>query len=410
MRPLEFEGSGAEYFKIWIVNVLLLICTMGLYYPWAKVRKQRYLYANSTFDGRNFEYHATGKQLFFAYLIAMACFIVFLILQNVSPVSGSVVLLLFFLATPWIIWRSLQFSTRMTSFSNVRFAFSGSLGPAYLNFLLLPFLLMIIVYVIPAGTAVALSMMDDVPGALIGGVVAVLALAVPILGIYFYAYLRKRNTSYVINGYRYGQGVFSVDLETKQYLKIIFKTFGLAILSIIVVFAILAAVGSAIGVSDEVDELVAMKEAMQESVKEGVEDSDAAPPGLPPTSGSIAILLGLVYFFLILVSLLVSAYSLTRQRTYSFANARLDQDVSFVSTLKARSLAFVMVTNLFAIILTLGLATPWATVRVLRLMLNNTLIDSNVDIDSYISQKQSEQSSLGEQIGDAFDVDIGIGL
>lgn len=407
MRPLEFEGSGAEYFKIWIVNVLLLICTMGLYYPWAKVRKQRYLYANSTFDGRNFEYHATGKQLFFGYLIAMTCFIIFLILQNISPLSGSIVLLLFFLATPWIIWRSLQFSTRMTSFSNVRLAFNGSLGPAYLNFLLLPFVLLLIVYVIPASAAVTLTMMDDISAAMIGGVVAVLALVVSILGIYFYAYLRKRNTSYVINGYRYGQGVFSVDLETKQYLKIILKTFGLAILSMIVVFAILAAVGSAVGVEDEFS---AMQESMQESAKESIEDPDAAPPGPPPISGSFAILIGLVYFFIILVSLIVSAYSLTRQRTYSFANAKLDQNVSFVSTLKARSLAFVMATNFFAIVLTLGLATPWATVRVLRLMLNNTLIDTDVDIDRYISQQQSEQSSLGEQIGDAFDVDIGIGL
>ena len=146
------------------------------------------------------------------------------------------------------------------------------------------------------------------------------------------------------------------------------------------------------------------------SAKESIEDPDAAPPGPPPISGYFAILIGLVYFFIILVSLIVSAYSLTRQRTYSFANAKLDQNVSFVSTLKARSLAFVMVTNLFAIVLTLGLATPWATVRVLRLMLNNTLIDTDVDIDRYISQQQSEQSSLGEQIGDAFDVDIGIGL
>jgi uncharacterized membrane protein YjgN (DUF898 family) len=61
-------------------------------------------------------------------------------------------------------------------------------------------------------------MMDDISAAMIGGVVAVLGLGVSILGISFYAYLRKRNTSYVINGYRYGQGVFSVDLETKQYL------------------------------------------------------------------------------------------------------------------------------------------------------------------------------------------------
>ena len=64
MRVLSFGGSGFEYFKIWIVNILLTILTLGLYYPWAKVRKNRYFYGNTSLDERNFEYHATGKQLF----------------------------------------------------------------------------------------------------------------------------------------------------------------------------------------------------------------------------------------------------------------------------------------------------------------------------------------------------------
>ena len=61
MKPLHFGGSGFEYFKIWIVNILLIIITLGVYYPWAKVRNQRYFYANTTLEGRNFEYHATEK-------------------------------------------------------------------------------------------------------------------------------------------------------------------------------------------------------------------------------------------------------------------------------------------------------------------------------------------------------------
>ena len=50
MQALNFEGKGFEYFKIWIVNILLTIVTVGIYYPWAKVRNRRYLYANSTLD------------------------------------------------------------------------------------------------------------------------------------------------------------------------------------------------------------------------------------------------------------------------------------------------------------------------------------------------------------------------
>jgi Bacterial protein of unknown function (DUF898) len=38
---VRFTGSGSEYFRIWIVNLLLMLVTLSLYYPWAKVRRLR---------------------------------------------------------------------------------------------------------------------------------------------------------------------------------------------------------------------------------------------------------------------------------------------------------------------------------------------------------------------------------
>ncbi len=35
---IRFTASGSEYFRIWIVNLLLTVLTLSLYYPWAKVR------------------------------------------------------------------------------------------------------------------------------------------------------------------------------------------------------------------------------------------------------------------------------------------------------------------------------------------------------------------------------------
>ena len=34
-RNFVFQGSGAGYFWIWLVNVLLTIVTFGLFLPWA---------------------------------------------------------------------------------------------------------------------------------------------------------------------------------------------------------------------------------------------------------------------------------------------------------------------------------------------------------------------------------------
>ena len=45
--PLEFRATGAEYFRIWIVNLLLTIITLGIYSAWAKVRRLRYFYGST---------------------------------------------------------------------------------------------------------------------------------------------------------------------------------------------------------------------------------------------------------------------------------------------------------------------------------------------------------------------------
>ena len=225
MKQLTFEGNGSEYFKIWIVNILLITITLGLYYPWAKVRNHRYFYGNSILEGRNFDYHATGKQLFVGYLIAMALFLVYVIVGEIFPLGAPILLVVLFLAIPWIIWRSVMFNMRMTSFSNVRFGFSGKLGLAYINFLLLPLLFFVSIYALPIAAAIIVPMYKGSMPAYAGVLIAIAVIVSMALAVYFFALMQKRNTSYLINGYRYGQGEFSTELRTGVFAKITLKTF-----------------------------------------------------------------------------------------------------------------------------------------------------------------------------------------
>ena len=396
MKALSFEGSGLEYFKIWIVNILLIIVTLGLYYPWAKVRNRRYFCANSTLEGRNFEYHATGKQLFIGYLIAMAIFIVYVIIQNVSPIGGLIVALVFILALPWIIWRSIKFNMRMTSFSNVKFGFEGLLGGAYVNYLLLPIACFLALYGVPIILAIMIPMMGVQMSALLGIIILVAVIAFIVLAFFLFAFLKKRITSYRISGARYGQGEFSTSVETKKFAMILLKTVGISILAMIALMIIVAVIAGLTGITSEILQL-----------KDSLQDPEAIQMAL---TGSLGLLIGLVYLGFIFISLLIVAYLYTRQRTYIYANSNLDKKITFASTLKARPFAWVMSTNFIIVIVTLGLGTPWAAVRMARLILENTKVNTGAGFDEYVTQKQEEQSSLGEQIGDAFDVDVGIGL
>jgi len=397
MKALRFEGKGFEYFKIWIVNILLTILTLTIYHPWAKVRNARYFYANSKLEDKNFEYLATGKQLFIGYLITLALVIAYVILQQVSPIGSLVTIGLLFLAFPWIIWRSMKFNMRVTSFSNVRFGFVGGLGGSYFNYMLLPILIFLAVYLVPIAVGIASASLLDLSTKAVSIVTLVVTLVSWGLAVYIYGLMKKKNSEYMLNGSRFGQGVFQADLKAAPFVIILLKTIGLflVVVAIILLLAALIAMGTGLG-------------ANLLQLVPNLDDPEAIAAEL--NNPMVVPLIVFVYVAFIFTIITLLSYSYARQRKYIYENTKLDGVIAFSSSLRARRIAWVSVTNLLLVIVTLGLATPWAKVRMAKVLLENTHVDTSVGFDNYVSQKQAEQSSLGEQIGDAFNVDVGVGL
>ena len=102
--PFEFTGHGGEYFRIWIVNLLLTLLTLGIYSAWATVRKRRYFHGNTRLEGAEFEYLATPWMILKGRLIAVAVLILYFGLGQISPAAAGVVALVCLLAMPWIVW------------------------------------------------------------------------------------------------------------------------------------------------------------------------------------------------------------------------------------------------------------------------------------------------------------------
>ena len=397
MKALSFDGSGFEYFKIWIVNMLLTIVTLGLYHPWAKVRKQRYFYGNTKLEGRNFDYHATGKQLFIGYLISMGLLIVYIVIQQISPILSAILLVVFLLALPWIIWRSIKFNMSVTSFSNVRFGFDGGLGGAYFVYMLMPIITFISLY-LPIVIVAATTWFLGGSLGVVAGVVTGLAVIISVIFVFFmYGLLKQKSNSYFINASRYGQGQFSTQLKAGVFAKIAAKTLGLSLLVLILYSIFLAIIAHVSGVSTVLLGLVG-----------SLQDPEAINEVL--LQSGVLMLVALLYLGFIFISVIIYSYLYTRQREYVLANSKLDKEISFQSTLSARKLAFISVTNFIAIIFTLGLAIPWASVRMTRYLLEHTRVDTSHGFEQYVTRQQEKQSSLGDQIGDAFDVDVGIGI
>ncbi len=124
--PLEFRATGAEYFRIWIVNLLLTIITIGIYSAWAKVRRLRYFYGSTSLDGTSFEYHGKPIPILKGRLIAVGAYLVFFARRPLVAGPRRFVLLpLVIFGVPWIIMKARLFQMRMSSWRGLRFNFHG---------------------------------------------------------------------------------------------------------------------------------------------------------------------------------------------------------------------------------------------------------------------------------------------
>ena len=146
VENFEFRGNAKEYFGIWIVNVLLSIVTLGIYSAWAKVRTKKYFYQNTYVADRNFDYHATGKQILIGRLIVIAFFVVYSIMSALNPIIALIMILLVLAFTPYLIVRSAMFNARNSSWANVRFNFDGKVSTAAKVYLLYPILVALTLY------------------------------------------------------------------------------------------------------------------------------------------------------------------------------------------------------------------------------------------------------------------------
>lgn len=196
--PFAFAGKGGEFFRIWIVNVLLSIVTLGIYSAWAKVRTQRYFYGNTSLDGSSFEYLATPKQILKGRLIAFALFAIYVVADSLVPLVGAALMLLLMIATPWIVVRSLAFRNHHSAWRGVRFGFDGKVGEAVKALLLWP-----LAGVLSLGLLMPLAM--------------------------------QRQQRFVIDNARYGTSRFGFEAGARPF----YRLFGLALL--------IAAAGGVIG-------------------------------------------------------------------------------------------------------------------------------------------------------------------
>lgn len=134
---IRFTGTGSEYFRIWIVNLLLILVTLSLYLPFARARRIAYFQNNTLVGGDPLGFHAKPWKMFRGYLIILLLGVGYWGVSHLAPSFAWIALLVFALLWP-LLWRaSLQFRLRNTSWRGVRLNFVGDVQSAYMS--MLPF-------------------------------------------------------------------------------------------------------------------------------------------------------------------------------------------------------------------------------------------------------------------------------
>ncbi|MEO5617247.1 MAG: YjgN family protein [Candidatus Eisenbacteria bacterium] len=72
----RFRGKGGELFGISLMNGILSVITLGIWFAWGRVRELQFLVGNTVADGDPMSFHGRGGELFRGVVIAFFAFIV----------------------------------------------------------------------------------------------------------------------------------------------------------------------------------------------------------------------------------------------------------------------------------------------------------------------------------------------
>jgi len=199
---------------------------------------------------------------------------------------------------------------------------------------------------------------------IIGGALAVIAS----LGL-AYPWYRMRRARFVVAHHRFGATPFSTTLDAGEF----FLTYLFAFFMVGGLIALSAGAGFAAAAV--------------------AEDGDA-------------LLLALTA---VIYTTYIAIYAFIRARTLNLiANSTTIGPVKLEGSLGARKLAWLYVSNVVAVLATIGLATPWATIRLARYRAECLAARTDAPLDMLLAGTSPDATATGAEVSDLFDVDVAL--
>jgi uncharacterized membrane protein YjgN (DUF898 family) len=351
---LNFTGDGREYFRIWVVNLLLTLATFGIYSAWAKVRRLQYFDRNTMLAGATFDFHGNPRAILLGRLLSVLMLVAYHYAFGFSTAFGAVVVAVLLLAFPWLMRGALRFRLGNTSYRGLRLGFDGTVAQAYLAWL-------------PPALAFLL------PGVLLAlypGQPALAALPLPLYLAWplMHAQIRRFQHAHLLFGDQHAR----YDAKSRRFYRPYFVAGTLALTAVIAA-GILAGFLSA---------MVAGK------------NNGALFAGLATAVASVYI-----------AYLLMGPYMVVRVSNLAWSHTSFP-GMRFRSTLPARAFMKLQTKNALLTVLTLGLYRPFAVVSVYRFRLAHLHIEVDGDIEATAAHMATRGGAAGDSVADGFGIDL----
>lgn len=352
---LRFTASGSEYFRIWIVNLLLTVVTLGIYWPFAKARKLRYFHENTLVGDSPLSFHGDPKRMLRGYLLMAVLGVVYTVLNNTNPVAAAVMVVLTLPLAPWFLWSALRFRVANTGWRGLRLQFDGTLKQMYRLF---------VPMVTPLGVAavgwVVLLVggegaLESTAAAIWGIVTSLCVFASMLMSIRLMWRLKEFQHSH----YRLGDEVTRLEATLKDYDKVQIRIVGVMFLGGLISTALTAILAMSLG----------------------------------PWAGPLGVI-GLYATMLVVMS-----YNMARMQNLVWGGTR-SEHIVFHSELLLHPLVMLMLKNALLTVITLGFYWPFAAVALTRMRLEAMGLDLYMPLEQLMGSTITQPGAAGEAAAD----------
>lgn len=133
-HPFSFHGTGPAFFVLVLKNALLTVLTLGLYLPWGRSARRRYLWQNIALAGHRLRYHGTGQELLVGYAkVLVVCLVVVVLPMLIRKIAGDtasaivrgILAIAALSLMPYAIWACRRYLLSRTSFRGARLRLDG---------------------------------------------------------------------------------------------------------------------------------------------------------------------------------------------------------------------------------------------------------------------------------------------